>query len=260
MKIKMLLTVIGMGIALTACAGGAKTEEPATAEQGSITEKAVETQPETKSQAEESRPEETEINTQPETEMASEVETASDKETETEKASDKETETEKASDKETASGETSAAQEAGGAETAEVEVPQAKGSFTQADIAVSVRGVTVAPGEIMEGYVSALGDPDAYEASPSCVEVGDDKIYTYGGVIIYSCRFNGTDRINLIEIKGAETMVGGIHIGDTMDAVIAAYGESYTMEGNEMIYEINDRVMGFSITDGKVSFMELFAR
>lgn len=253
MKAKMILTVIGMGIALTACAGGAKTEEPAPAEQGSITEKAVETQPEAESQAQESRPEETETNTQAETERTSEVETASDKETEAETASEKET----------ASGEAAEdAQEAGGAETAtaEVEVPQAKGSFAQGDIAVSVRGVTVAPGEMMENYVSALGDPDAYEASPSCVEVGDDKIYTYGGVTIYSCRFNGTDRINLIEIKGAETMVGGIHIGDTMDAVIAAYGESYTMEGNEMIYETNDRVMGFSITDGKVSFMELFAR
>lgn len=55
-------------------------------------------------------------------------------------------------------------------------------------------------------------------------------------------------------------MVKGIHIGDTMDAVITACGDSYTMEGNEMIYEINDRVMGFLITDGKVSFMELFAR
>ncbi len=196
MKIKMVLIIIGMGIALTACAGEAETTEPAPVEQASITETVVEAQPETQSRIEESKPEEAEMgtDTEAETEKASEVETASDKETETEKASEVEA----------ASGEAAEdAQEAGGAETAaaEAEAPEAKGSFTQADIAVSVRGITVAPGEMMESYVSALGDPDAYEASPSCVEVGNDKIYTYGGVIIYSCRFNGTDRINLIELR-----------------------------------------------------------
>lgn len=247
MKIKMILAIVGMGIALTACAGEAETTESVPVEQGSITETVVEAQPETESRTEESKPEETETDTEMESEMASE----------------KETESEKASEEKTASSEASeTTQEADGAEAvaAEEEAPQAKGSFTQADIAVSVRGVAVAPGEIMENYVNALGEPDAYEASPSCVEVGDDKIYTYGGVTIYSCRSNGTDRINLIEIKGAETMAKGIQIGDTADAVIAAYGDSYTMDGNEMVYEINDRVMGFLITDGKVSFMELFAR
>lgn len=249
MKIKMILAIVGMGIALTACASEAETTESVPVEQGSITETVVEAQSETESRTEESKPEEAESET--------------DAQAEPEKASEKETESEKVSEKETASREVSeATQETDKAEAvaAEEEAPQAKGSFTQADIAVSVRGVTVAPGEIMENYVNALGEPDAYEASPSCVEVGDDKIYTYGGVTIYSCRSNGTDRINLIEIKGAETMAKGIQIGDTADAVIAAYGDSYTMDGNEMVYEINDRVMGFLITDGKVSFMELFAR
>lgn len=248
--------MIGMGIALTGCAGEAEVKEPVPVEQASITEKVVETRTEKESQAEEDKPEETEIHTEAESEKETESgkEENAEKETESGKEANAEKETEP--EKETNLSETAVTgQEAGAAETA-----AATGSFTQADIAVSVRGVVVAPGEIMENYVSALGDPDAYEASPSCVEVGDDKIYTYGGAIIYSCRANGTDKITLIEIKGAETMVKGIHIGDTMDAVIAAYGDSYTMEGNEMVYETNDRVMGFLITDGKVSFMELYAR
>lgn len=249
MKRKIMLTIFGMSAALTACSGDAKTTEPAPVEHNSETKIVVAEQSEAESETEKRNSQEAP------TETESSEETGVDNESESEKET--EFSGEAASDKETNSGE---AQETETATASEEQTPQEKGSFTQADIAVSVRGVAVAPGEIMENYINALGDPDALDASPSCVEAGDDKTYTYGGVIIYSFRANATDRINLIEIVGSESLVKGIHIGDTVDAVIAAYGDAYTMDGDEMIYEVNDRVMGFLITDGKVSFMELFAR
>lgn len=127
-------------------------------------------------------------------------------------------------------------------------------------IAVTVRGVAIVPGENMENYIGALGEPDELTGVPSCIEEGDDKTYTYGGVLIYTYRANGTDQINLIEITGTEPLGKGIHIGDTEETVIAAYGDAYTMDGDELLYELNDKVIGLRITDGKVTFMELFTR
>lgn len=255
MNKKYVMIIIGVSLVLTACSGKADTTEPASVEQTVVAETVV-AQDEKESLSGQSEQQEKPEETESSEEMDSQKETETSKEADSEQEtnSDAKTEPDKTAETEQETVETKAAG------PAEEKVSQATGSFTQADIAVSIRGVSVTPGEIMENYVNALGEPDALDASPSCVEAGDDKTYTYGGVIIYSYRANGTDRINLIEITGTESLVKGIHIGDTTEAVIAAYGDSYTMDGDEMLYEVNDKVMGFLIANGKVSFMELFAR
>ena len=67
----------------------------------------------------------------------------------------------------------------------------------------------------MSAYTAQLGEPDAYGAAKSCTEAGDDKVYTYGGVTIYTYITNGVDVISLIEITGGEALPSGIHIGRT---------------------------------------------
>lgn len=236
MKKRILFLVFGMSFALTACAGQEASSEQTEVEQPIVheTEAASEDVQETQESTQAVQVQEQEKETEAQT-------IESEPETHEEETKAQETEAPKA------------------AET-QPEAAQTKGTLTQGDIAVTVRGVAVTPGEIMENYINSLGEPDDLQGSPSCVEEGDDKTYIYGGVVIYTYRSNGTDLIHLIEITGTESLGKGIHIGDTKDAVIAAYGDSYTMEGNEMIYELNDKVIGLQITDGTVSFMELFAR
>ena len=112
----------------------------------------------------------------------------------------------------------------------------------------------------MRDFVSALGEPDGYSAAKSCVEAGEDKIYVYGGITIYTYVTDGADRITLIEITGSESLPSGIHIGSTKADVIAAYGSDYTEEGTELLYETDGKTLGLQMKGDTVSFMELFGR
>lgn len=133
-----------------------------------------------------------------------------------------------------------------------------EGSVSESDYAVIIKGVTIPLGGDMRDYVGLLGEPDDYGAAKSCTDAGDDKVYTYGGAVIYTYITNGADIISLIEITGSETLSAGIHVGSTKEEVIAAYGSAYTEDGNELLYEMGNKIIGLQITDNKVSFMELF--
>ena len=110
----------------------------------------------------------------------------------------------------------------------ETQQPATEGSVSALDYMVSVRGTAVVLQEDMRDFVSTLGEPDGYSAAKSCVEAGEDKIYVYGGITIYTYVTDGADRITLIEITGSESLPSGIHIGSTKADVIAAYGSAFT--------------------------------
>lgn len=142
----------------------------------------------------------------------------------------------------------------------ETQPSAAEGSVSVSDYMVSVRGTAVVLQGDMRDFVSALGDPDGYSAAKSCVEAGEDKIYIYGGITIYTYVTNGADRITLIEITGNEALPSGIHIGSTKADVIAAYGSGYTEEGTEFLYETDGKTLGLQMEGDAVSFIELFGR
>ncbi|MDE7272532.1 MAG: hypothetical protein K2N95_05640 [Lachnospiraceae bacterium] len=135
-----------------------------------------------------------------------------------------------------------------------------EGLVSVSDYMVSVRGTAVALQGDMRDYVPALGEPDEYSAAKSCVEAGEDKIYIYGGVTIYTYVTSGADRIAIIEITGHEALPSGIHIGSTKADVIAAYGSGYTEEGTELLYETDGKTLGLQMEGDTVSFIELFGR
>lgn len=136
----------------------------------------------------------------------------------------------------------------------------AGGSVSEADYGVSVRGTVIPLHGDMRVYIDALGEPDGYSAARSCVEAGEDKIYTYGGIAVYTYVTNGADRITLIEITGSEALMSGIHIGSTRAEVIEAYGDGFTEEAGELLYEMGGKTIGLLLENGKVSFIELFGR
>lgn len=138
--------------------------------------------------------------------------------------------------------------------------PVAEGSVTESDYAVIVKGITIPLLGDMRNYTASLGNPDDFGSAKSCTEAGDDKVYTYGGTVIYTYITNGADIISLIEITGSETLASGIHIGSTKEEVIAAYGSAYTEEGTELLYEMGNKTIGLQMANDKVSFIELFGQ
>ncbi len=136
--------------------------------------------------------------------------------------------------------------------------PITEGSVSESDFAVNVKGLSVPLKGDMGAYAPLLGEPDELGLAKSCVEAGDDKVYTYGGVVIYTYITNGVDVITLIEITGSEALPSGIHIGSTKADVIAAYGSAYTEEGTELLYEMGDKTIGLQMDGDRVSFIELF--
>lgn len=138
--------------------------------------------------------------------------------------------------------------------------PVQEGSIKAEDYAVIIGGQTIPLCGDMRDYTALLGEPDEYGSAKSCVEAGDDKVYTYGDTVIYTYITNGADIISIIEISGSDALLSGIHIGSTRAEVIAAYGSSYTEEGQELLYELGDRTIGLMMDGDSVVFMELFGQ
>lgn len=134
----------------------------------------------------------------------------------------------------------------------------ALGSIKEGDFGVMIRGQFVPVGADMGAYEPLLGTPDEYTAAKSCIENGDDKIYTYDGTKIYTYLTNGADYLSLIEIYGNGALPSGIHIGSARDEVTAAYGDGYIQEGDELLYELGGKTIGIEISSDTVSFIELF--
>lgn len=189
------------------------------------------------------------------TETTVQEETMSQNETENQEQSIAETEPEEEQQSETETQSTEEPQP-----TQETQQQESQKIISSADYAVSVKGILVPLKGDMRDYVDALGEPDGYSAARSCMESGEDKVYTYGGVVIYTYVTGGRDMISLIEITGGEALVSGIHIGSTKAEVITAYGNGYTEEGAELLYEMDGMTLGLQIDGDAVSFIELFGR
>lgn len=206
----------------------------------------------------------TEIETESVTET--EIETEIETETDTEAAAQTETQTESEKETETKAEVSPESQVEAEAESKPQEqapevqeaAPAVEGSVSDSDFAAVVKGVIIPLKGDMAAYTAQLGEPDAYGSAKSCTEAGDDKVYTYGGVVIYTYITNGVDVISLIELTGSESLPSGIHVGSTKADVVAAYGSAYTEEGTELLYEMGGKTIGLQMSGDTVSFIEMF--
>lgn len=196
--------------------------------------------------------------TQVETETESPTTAETEVETETETETETEAETEKESEVKTESQAETMSKSEEQPPKAQEEAPAVEGTVSEGDFAVVVKGVTIPLKGDMSVYAAQLGEPDAFGSAKSCTEAGDDKVYTYGGAVIYTYITNGVDVISLIEITGGESLPSGIRIGSTKAEVIAAYGSSYAEEGTELLYEIGNKTIGIQMNGDTVSFIELY--
>ena len=132
-------------------------------------------------------------------------------------------------------------------------------SVYEGELIVNINGVDIKIGDNFATVADSVGEPDDYQAAKSCTGEGDEKIYQYGGICVYTTPSGGQDNVYIIELTGQETMPTGIGVGSSKQEVINVYGENYSEEDNYLSYEWNDNItLGFEFDGDAVSFVEIY--
>ena len=122
---------------------------------------------------------------------------------------------------------------------------------------VFVKGeLTVRIGSDAKTVLDALGTPNQYSESPSCLFDGLDKVYAYGGFRIQTYPDGAQERIYSVELLDDSVATPeGIAIGSARADVIAAYGSEMRETASALIYTdaADGTELMFSIRDGRVT-------
>ncbi len=133
-------------------------------------------------------------------------------------------------------------------------------TVTAQDTVFTFNGVDVELNSDADAAVAALGEAKDVSSQLSCHGEGDDKTYTYDGFILNTYPLDGKDMVLEIVInkEGIKTNKD-IQIGDSVDAVKAAYGEGYDEIGMYYAYKVGDgKSIQFFIEDDKVSEIDYY--
>lgn len=141
--------------------------------------------------------------------------------------------TAKAADDTTAAADTTAAQDTDALESF---------SFTY-------EGVELIPGQSFDA--AALPEPKSVYQVPSCAIEGTDNVYNYGTIEVTAFNDGTGEVIYSVYITDANTPTGeGLYIGDTVDQVMALYGEDGVRENGQITYSKGDTMLVI-ILDGE---------
>ena len=127
------------------------------------------------------------------------------------------------------------------------------------DFCVIIHGTRVACGVNINTILDDLGSPDSYTEAKSCVDVGEEKSYTYGGYVLNTYPAGEQDIIYLIEFSGDAVTDANIGVGSSVADVEQAYGTDYYPSGEYAIYETAELAsLSFKFTDGRVSYLDMY--
>jgi hypothetical protein len=81
-----------------------------------------------------------------------------------------------------------------------------------------------------------MGEPNALNAAPSCVYVGEDKEYVYEGLTAFTNPAGGQDIWFEMQLtNNTYSTSRGIRVGDTLDLLKEAYGDRCYWEGETIL-------------------------
>lgn len=133
------------------------------------------------------------------------------------------------------------------------------GKVTKEDFAVIVNGIRVELGTDINEVIEQLGEPDDYVQARSCLHEGDDKIYTFGGIIIYTYPQEKKDIVYIVEYTGEEQTPSGIGVGSTMVDLEKAYGNNYVEDAFFTVYELEaNATISVQLENEKVIYIEFY--
>lgn len=136
---------------------------------------------------------------------------------------------------------------------------EADGKVTKEDFAVLVNGIRINLGTDINEVIEQLGEPDDYVQARSCLHEGDDKIYTYGGIIIYTYPQEKKDIVYIVEYTGEEQTPSGIGLGSTIADLEKVYGNDYVEDAFFTVYELEtNATISLQLENEKVSYIEFY--
>ena len=126
--------------------------------------------------------------------------------------------------------------------TAAAEDTTAGSDELEPGFAFTFEGVELTPGQAFDA--AALPEANSVYQVPSCAIEGTDNVYNYGTIEVTAFDDGNGEVIYSVYIMDANTPTNeGLYIGDTLDHIVAAYGEDYTREGNQITYQKGDTLL-----------------
>ncbi len=104
------------------------------------------------------------------------------------------------------------------------------------------KGVDLIPGQAFDA--AAMPEASSVFQVPSCAIEGTDNVYNYETVEVTAFDDGTGEVIYSVYILDANTPTNeGLYIGDMLEHVVAAYGEDYTREGDQITYQKGDTLL-----------------
>ncbi|MGN0369024.1 MAG: hypothetical protein ACI4EW_00580 [Butyrivibrio sp.] len=124
-------------------------------------------------------------------------------------------------------------------------------------VSYTIEGVTIVPGEDFAAAYEKLGEPLKYTEAASCYFDGMDKVFTYDGFEIRTYPAEGNKDLvqDLCISSDKYSTKEGMTVGSSLDDVIKAYGEDYSLIGKMYKYYKEDGAYTyFFISDDAVRY------
>ena len=121
----------------------------------------------------------------------------------------------------------------------------------------SYKGYDIVPGTPIAPVLEALGEPKDQRRDASCAGEGFDIIYMYEGFEIHTYE-EGDETINGICISDALIDVGGVHVGDALDAAKKVYGDPAPQSDDYTLFYIAGNTVLMFNTDGFGTITEIW--
>lgn len=110
--------------------------------------------------------------------------------------------------------------------------------FSAEDLVIEVQGVTARLLEDAAPLMSVLGDDYQLSEAESCVYEGMDKTFDYGHIVVYTVPADDHDLLDGLDMLDDQLATArGIRVGDSRDAVLAAYGPQAGSE-SDLVYNV----------------------
>ena len=125
--------------------------------------------------------------------------------------------------------------------------------FSADDLIIEFQGVTARLLEDAAPLMSALGDDYQLSEAESCVYEGMDKTFDYGHAVIYTVPSGDRDLLDGLDILNESiATTRGIRVGDSRDAVLAAYGPQAGSE-SDLVYNVSGDIE--ELAEPKLTFI-----
>lgn len=125
--------------------------------------------------------------------------------------------------------------------------------FSAEDLIIECQGVTARLLEDAAPLLTSLGDEYQLSEAESCVYEGMDKTFDYGHAVVYTVPSGDLDLLDGLDTLDERIMTArGIRVGDSRDAVLAAYGPQAGSE-SDLVYNVSGDIE--KLAEPKLTFI-----